>query len=169
MDSPAAPVDTGPDDLTRPAQADEVVIVGLGGCRYAVAMSAVAEVGRPPALTRVPGLPSWVAGVANWRGRVLAVLDLRPLLTAEAAGFDRRARLMVLARGPVSVGLLTEGVEGTLWIDPEALEPALAHLSDSASSLLAGQITDDTGPCGVLDLDAIFGLADTLPRARRAG
>ncbi len=169
MDRPSPPVDAGLPDLTRPPQSDEVVLVGLGGCRYAVPMSAVAEVGRPPTLTRVPGLPSWVAGVANWRGRVLAVLDLRPLLGAESGGFDRRARLMVLARGPVTVGLLTEGVEGTLWIDPEALEPALAHLSESAGSLLAGQITDDIGPCGVLDLDAIFGLADTLPRARRAG
>jgi len=54
---------------------EEVVLVRLGGCRYALPMSAVAEVGRPPSLTRVPGLPAWVAGVANWRGRVLAVLD----------------------------------------------------------------------------------------------
>ena len=74
----------------------EVVVVRLGGCRYAVSMDAVAEVGRPPVLTRVPGLPSWVAGVANWRGRVLAVLDLRPLLTAGPALLDRRGRLVVL-------------------------------------------------------------------------
>jgi purine-binding chemotaxis protein CheW len=149
--------------------AEEVVVVRLGGCRYALPMTAVAEVGRPPGLTRVPGLPSWVAGVANWRGRVLAVLDLRPLLTSEATGLDRRARLVVLARGGVTVGLLTEGVEGTLSVDAEALEPALAHLSAGAGSLLAGQVTDADGPCGVLDLDAVYGLADTLPRARRAG
>ena len=147
----------------------EVVVVRLGGCRYALPMSAVAEVGRPPGLTRVPGLPGWVAGVANWRGRVLAVLDLRPLLAADGSGLDRRARLVVLSRGSVTVGLLTEGVEGTLSVDAEALEPALAHLPDAAGALLAGQVTDAEGPCGVVDLDALFGLADSLPRARRAG
>jgi purine-binding chemotaxis protein CheW len=132
-------------------------------------MDSVAEVGRPPSLTRVPGLPGWLAGVANWRGRVLSVIDLRSLLTAAALPLDRRARLVVLNRGGVPVGLLTEGVEGTHDLDEEQIEPSLANLADSAAGLLVGQITDASGPCGVLDLDAVYRLADTLPRARRAG
>ena len=146
----------------------EVVVVRLGGSRYALPMEAVAEVGRPPGLTRVPGLPAWLAGVANWRGRVLAVLDLRPLVAAPAVAFDRRARLVVLHRNGVSVGVLTEGVEGTLWLEAEQLEPALAHLPGSASELLLGQVTDADGPCGLVDLDALYRLTDALPRARRA-
>lgn len=147
----------------------EVIVVRLGGSRYALPMDCVAEVGRPPALTRVPSLPSWLAGVVNWRGRVLAVIDLRPLLGAPGVELDRRARLVVLNREGVPVGLLTEGVEGTHMLDEELVEPSLANLSDSASGLLAGQTTDASGPCGVVDLDAVFRLADTLPRARRAG
>jgi len=148
---------------------NEFVVVRLGGSRYALRMESVAEVGRPPSLTRVPGLPGWLAGVANWRGRVLAVLDLRPLLAAPAAPFDKGARLVVLNRGGVPVGLLTEGVQGTCLLDDEQLEPSLAHLPESAADLLAGQTTDADGPCGVFDLDAIFRLTDALPRARRAG
>src|SRR4051812_11201554 len=132
-------------------------------------MPAGAEVGRPPSLTRVPGLPSWVAGVANWRGRVLAVLDLRPLLSAESRQLDRRGRLVVLTRNGVTAGLLTEGVEGTADLDPEALEPSLAHLPAATGALISGQQTDEGGPVGVLDLEAVFGLADTLARSRRAG
>ena len=147
----------------------EVVVVRLGGSRYALPMAAVAEVGRPPVLTRVPGVPDWLAGVANWRGRVLAVVDLRPLLNAPTAPLDRLARLVVLHRAGVPVGLLTEGVEGSRLLDEEQLEPALAHLPDSAAELLSGQTTDAGGPCGVLDLDALYRLADTLPRVRRAG
>lgn len=147
----------------------EVVIVRLGGCRYALPMPAVAEVGRPPSLTRVPGLPAWVAGVANWRGRVLAVLDLRPLLSAEAVPLDRRGRLVVLTRGGVTAGLLTEGVEGTSDLDPETVEPSLAHLPSVTGALICGQVTDGQGPVGVLDLEAVFGLADTVARSRRAG
>ena len=147
----------------------EVVVVRLGGSRYALPMESVAEVGRPPGLTRVPGVPNWLTGVANWRGRVLAVLDLRPLLSAPIAGFDRRARLVVLNRGGVAVGLLTEGVEGTHLLELDQLEPTLAHLPDTASDLLLGQTTDAGGPCGVLDLDALYRLTEALPRARRAG
>lgn len=149
--------------------AEELVVVRLGGCRYALPMASVAEVGRPPALTRVPGLPAWVAGVANWRGRVLAVLDLRGLLAAGTGSLDRRARLVVLHHGGVRVGVLVESVAGGAALDPEAVEPALAHLHESTSSLLVGQVTDAEGPYGVLDLDAVLALADGLPRPRRAG
>jgi purine-binding chemotaxis protein CheW len=165
-------VDTPTPAAARPeppsAPQAEVVVVRMGGCRYALPMPAVAEVGRPPSLTRVPGVPSWVAGVANWRGRVLAVLDLRPLLSADATQLDRRGRLVVLTRGGVTAGLLTEGVEGTTDVDSESVEPSLANLPTVTGALISGQITDSRGPVGVLDLEAVFGLADTLTRSRRA-
>jgi len=150
------------------ARPDEVVVVVLGGCRYALPLPSVAEVGRPPALTRVPGLPEWVAGVTNWRGRVLGVIDVRALLAADPAPLDRGGRLVVLNRGAVALGLLTEGVEGTAVVDAASLEPPLAHLPTSAGALLTGQVTDAGGPVGLLDLEAVFGLADALPRPRRA-
>lgn len=162
-------METPSSEQTRPEAPAEVVIVRLGGCRYALPMPAVAEVGRPPAMTRVPGLPSWVAGVANWRGRVLAVLDLRPLLSAEPRQLDRRGRLVVLTRNGVTAGLLTEGVEGTARHDPDTVEPSLAHLPAGTDALICGQVTDAAGPVGVLDLEAVFGLADGLARPRRAG
>lgn len=150
-------------------ESTEVVVIRLGGSRYALPMEAVAEVGRPPSLTRVPGVPAWMAGVANWRGRVLAVLDLRPLLAAQPLPLDRRARLIVLNRAGVPVGLVSEGVEGTRMLAEDQLEVALAHLPGSAADLLAGQVTDAEGPLGLLDLDALYRLAEALPRARRAG
>jgi len=145
-----------------------VVVVRLGGCRYALPLPSVVEVGRPPALTRVPGLPGWVAGVTNWRGRVLAVVDLRPLLSAAPAALERTGRLVVLVLDGVRVGLLAEAVEGTVTL-PTEIEPVLAHLPEQTAALLAGHLTDADGPVGVLDVAGVFGLASSLPRARRAG
>jgi purine-binding chemotaxis protein CheW len=148
-------------------------VVRLGGCRYGLPMRSVAEVGRPPGLTRVPGLPEWVAGVANWRGRVLAVLDVRGLLGGALEPLDRRGRMVVLtaphAAGAVQAGLLVEDVEGTVVVDPERVEPALASLPERTASLLWGQLTDAEGPCGLVDLTALLALSDELPRVRRAG
>jgi purine-binding chemotaxis protein CheW len=148
---------------------ESVVVVRLGGCRYGLPMAAVAEVGRLPVLTRVPGLPDWVAGAANWRGRVLAVLDVRPLLGGSRGALDRRGRMVVLTRGGVSAGLLVEDVDGTRAVDPAQVEPPLASLPEGTAALLWGQLTDDDGPCGLVDLAALFALPDELPRVRRAG
>ena len=161
----------------RPPRADdhgvqdlsELVVVTLGDSRFALPMSGVGEVGRPPSLTRVPGVPDWVAGVTNWRGRVLAVLDLRGLLGTPVGPLDRRGRVLVLSCGGVSAALLVERVIGTVPHDPASMEPVLASLQASTAGLLAGQVTDADGPCAVLDLEAVFALSSTLPRARRAG
>lgn len=147
------------------------VVVRLGGSRFALPMDAVAEVGRLPGFTRVPGTPPWVAGVANWRGRVLGVLDLRPLLDlpVEPRNRSREARLVVLSNAGVQVGVLADGVDGVLDVDLEQLEATLVTLSAEALSLLRGQAFDAEGPVGVLDEMAVFALRERVASVRRAG
>jgi purine-binding chemotaxis protein CheW len=144
------------------------VVVRLGGGRFALPMDAVAEVGRTPAVTRVPGTPTWVRGVANWRGRILGVLDLRVLLGLPAADAGE-GRLVVLQRAGSAVGVVAERVDGVIDVDVEALEPALLTLGTEAGALLEGQLTDEHGPVGVVDAGSVFALRHRVGVARRAG
>ncbi len=145
---------------------DSAVVLQLGRSRYAVPMRAIAEVGHPPRVTRVPGLPDWLAGVVNWRGRILAVLDLRGVLGGDGDEPGVSARLVVLIRDGVTVGLLADAVSGTRTL-PDDLEPPLSTLPDPAAGLLAGHVTDDNGPVTVLDVAAVFRLREALPRGSR--
>jgi purine-binding chemotaxis protein CheW len=146
------------------------VVVRLSAdARFALPMEAVAEVGRLPGVTRVPGTPAWVRGVTNWRGRILGVLDLRDLLGLPAAQSSGEGRLVVLARNGAMVGLVAERVDGVLEVDTEALEPVLLTLPAEAGALLEGQLTDGNGPVGVVDADAVFALRRSTSVARRAG
>lgn len=160
--------------MTTPAPAkddaavdSDAVVVRLGTGRFAVALSSVAEVGRVPTVTRVPGTPGWVAGVANWRGRILPILDLRSLLGATETPLAGTARLLVLGADAVSVGMLVEGVEGTAVVAASA-EPFPPSISGSAAGLLAGQLPHPDGPVAVLDVDAVLRMRESLPRVRRS-
>jgi purine-binding chemotaxis protein CheW len=150
------------------SEPDGYVLLRLGGSRYAVGMSAVAEVGRLPKLTRVPGTPIWLAGVANWRGRILAVLDVRPLMGASITPTGSLGRLVVLTQHNVTVGLLTEGVQGVVDCAVERIEPPPMSLDIEAVALLEGHFTDRSGPIGVLDPTAVLGLRMRLAAPRRA-
>jgi purine-binding chemotaxis protein CheW len=131
-------------------------------------MDTVAEVGRTPGVTRVPGTPSWVRGVTNWRGRILGVLDLCELLGLPPVDAGD-GRLVVLSRNGSMAGVVAERVDGVMDIDTEALEPALLTLPAEAGALLAGQLTDEHGPVGVIDAGAVFALRHRVGVARRAG
>lgn len=155
--------------MTEPAAAQDLadaVVVRLGAGRFAVDLDGVAEVGRVPAVTRVPGAPSWLSGVANWRGRLLPVLDLRRLLGAEAGPMGASARLVVLTSEGVSAGIVVDAVEGTGALgEVEELPMALVG---RGSDLVCGQVPREDGPVAVLDTEAVLRLRDQLPRARRS-
>jgi purine-binding chemotaxis protein CheW len=146
----------------------EAVVVRLGAGRFAADLDAVAEVGRLPAVTRVPGAPAWLAGVANWRGRLLPVLDLHTLLGAESGPMGGSARLVVLTADAISAGLIVDAVEGTGALNG-AIEEFPAALADEGSSLLSGQVPAEDGPIAVLDIRAVLRLREQLPRGRRSG
>jgi chemotaxis signal transduction protein len=73
----------------------------LADTEYAFDVSDVVEMVPVPSVTPVPGVVERVAGVTNWRGRTIPVLDLRTLLKVEDRAPDVKKRLLVLSRpGP---------------------------------------------------------------------
>lgn len=139
-----------------------VMVLRLAGARYGVPMPALDEVLGLPPVSPVPGTPPWVLGVVNWRGRVLATLDLRPLLGVAAPALPSSARILVLSADGVTVGLVAEAVAGVLEYDPAAVAPVPQSASPAARRLVTGSLADDHGPLALLDPAAILGLRDDL-------
>jgi twitching motility protein PilI len=50
----------------------------------------------PSQLTRVPGAKAWVKGLANVRGQLLPVLDLRQFLGSGVTPLTRNTRVIVV-------------------------------------------------------------------------
>ena len=157
-----APLD---DDVEAPRVTDHVV-VRLGSGRYAICAPDVAEVIPVPVLTRIPGAPVWLCGIGNWRGHVLPVIDLRPVLGADIVPSPSSARVVVLAVDDVEVGILTDAVTGLLPV-PDDCEAPPTNVHGPARDLLRG-ITDGgaAGPVGVVLTAAVIALREQLPRTR---
>jgi chemotaxis signal transduction protein len=136
------------------------VVVRLGAGRYAVGAAHVVEVVPVPGLTRVPAGPHWLLGVGNWRGHVLPVVDLRPLLGVAATPLASSARVVVVRSDDVEVGIVADQVLGLIEV-PDDREKAPLTLATEASDLVVGLADDGsgTGPVAVLDAQAVLALA----------
>ena len=66
----------------------------------------------PSTLTRVPGAKPWVRGLANVRGHLLPIADLRGYLGGGDAQADRTARVLVANSTEFPVGLVVDEVYG---------------------------------------------------------
>lgn len=103
-------------------------------------MNEVAEILQPPKLTKVPGVRSWVLGIANVRGRLVPVMDLAGLLDLPSRANWRSRRVLVVEQGDFLVGLLVDAVLGMQQFpsdsrrEVENLAPELAKFSDQGFS-----------------------------------
>jgi twitching motility protein PilI len=105
-----------------PAAADEWVGIGfrLGGEHFVTGRSDVREVlPLPEHVTRVPGAKSWLRGIANLRGQLLTVVDLKAFLGAGSASGERQARILVVASREVPTGLIVDEVVGFRRFAPD--------------------------------------------------
>jgi twitching motility protein PilI len=150
---------------TEAGQSVNGVVLRFGGARYALDMAAVAEVVPVPVITRLPGVPPWLSGVVNWRGRVLPVVDLRPLAGATQGPLPTSARLVVLTHDEHEVGVLADFVPGLLEATGDVVDAMPATVAAGIASLVSG-IVDHEGPVALLDAAAIVRLRQQLPSAR---
>ncbi len=85
----------------------------IGGDRFLASRDEVREVMLcPPELTRVPGAKSWVAGLANVRGHLLTVVDLKAFLGGAPTRPGRDSRIIVINHRDLGAGLLVDEVLG---------------------------------------------------------
>jgi purine-binding chemotaxis protein CheW len=71
------------------AGTDRVLVIPLDSERYALPLAAVSDLAEFGPLRRVPLAPEGVLGLAEWRGRIVTVLDLARILGRTTAAAPR--------------------------------------------------------------------------------
>jgi twitching motility protein PilI len=104
---------------------------GIGfriGQRYLVSgINEVNEILTPPALTIVPGTRGWLLGVANVRGNLVPVIDLKQYLEGERTQITDASRVLLVRQAGGSVGLLIDEVLGQRSFSEEQRAEAIGE------------------------------------------
>ncbi len=134
------------------------VVFRVAGERFALPLEAVREVVVPqPPFARVPRASEAVRGVMNLRGRVVAVVDLAPLVGLAAQPLEAGGgQVLILEHARRSLGLLIGGVVGV-----EALAPP-----EEADDLVRGVAAAKAGAVTVLGAASLATEAARLFGAR---
>lgn len=84
----------------------------VGDDKLIAAMDQVEEILDVPEFTRVPGVKSWVIGVANVRGSLLPMIDLKGYIIGEDMKQRKRGRVIVISYKGFNTGLVVDEVYG---------------------------------------------------------
>lgn len=93
---------------------DEWVGIGfrLGDVELMSRMGEITEILDPPDFTRVPGVKPWVVGIANVRGSLLPLMDLKGFITGENLKSRKDGRVLVVNHKGMNTGLIVDEVLG---------------------------------------------------------
>lgn len=117
----------GPSDGDEPDEAggptNQYVIFSVAGELFAVPMAPVQEIIRVPEVAQLPLAPGTLDGLANLRGRVLPIINLRRLFGCEARPNDDATRALVINLGQ-PLGFVVDRVASVVTIEPGEIESA---------------------------------------------
>jgi purine-binding chemotaxis protein CheW len=121
------------------SQRREFLAFRLGGEIYGTEVERISAILRLPPITPVPRAPDGVMGIITVRGKVVALMDVRPKLRLPRAPASKLARvLLVPIEGGENVGLFVEEVLQVCRLSSEEIEPAQAALGSEASEHMIG-------------------------------
>jgi len=110
-----------------PTAATQYLSFFLAGEEYALGILRAQEIIEYDTVTRVPGVPAWVRGVYNLRGRVVPVIDLAVKLAMPPATLTRWSCIVVvevkLGDEQVVLGLLVDSIGQVLELEAEDVVP----------------------------------------------
>lgn len=91
----------------------------LGTRNLLSGINEVNEILLMPSITPVPGVKPWLLGVANVRGNLVAIVDLRGYIEGTRTPVNDRSRVLLARQAGSSVGLLVDEVLGQRNITDE--------------------------------------------------
>ncbi len=123
-----------------PTETGTVISFDVGPGIYGIEVQFVREVLKMPWVSQLPQTPDFLLGVVNVRGRILPVLDLRPLLAHPARPADEDTRLISVRVHDAEVCLKVDRVDGLTEFERDSVHPAPTIASGVPRELIGGQV-----------------------------
>jgi chemotaxis signal transduction protein len=130
------------------ASGPQFVLVRMGELEMGWPAANVVGVERVSEITPVPFTAEWLLGIANLRGAITSVVDLRYFLGMPRASVTAQSRIVVASANGMVIGFLVDGINEIRVVPPEAqareivrqaAPPWLAPFVESVAQIAEGR------------------------------
>ncbi|VAX12825.1 hypothetical protein MNBD_GAMMA24-1815 [hydrothermal vent metagenome] len=136
-----------------------LLLFRVGDERYGLEASQVVEVAPLVCLKMIPQTPDYIAGLFDYRGCPVPVIDLCRLSSEQSCKVCMTSRIIIVNYGAENgqrkiLGLLAEQVTETVKQDPAAL--ISSDISITAAPWLGDFVKDSEGMLQLIDVDGLL-------------
>lgn len=124
--------------------------------RYGIESHFISEVILLKELTPIPGVPSFVSGVTNVRGKIVSIVNLKTFLGLVTKGITELNKTILINYNGMEFGIIADAIIGIRSVDEKTLSPAPVTIQSDSAKFVKG-ITPD----GMIILDGVHLLSET--------
>nr|BFD64808.1 chemotaxis protein CheW [Bdellovibrio sp. HM001] len=118
----------------------QFLLFKLSGDQYAIPLNDSREIVQYSEPTRLPSVPSTVAGVLNLRGRMIAVVSLARRLGVAEVPITSRTCVIVAETTTEPMGFIVDEIDEVMTVDQSQVEPCPSTVTEDCADLITGVI-----------------------------
>jgi purine-binding chemotaxis protein CheW len=99
------------------------LIFSMGSELYGMEIRYITEIIGIQPITEVPGMPEYIKGITNLRGKIIPIMDARLRFKKPAREYDDRTCIVVIETEDISIGLIVDGVAEVLAMNDDDITP----------------------------------------------
>lgn len=130
----------------------QLIIFKLGNEYFGCELKNLREIHRLMPVTPVPKAPPFVKGVANLRGIILPVIDLRNRLGFPETRADKNSRVLVVEDQGENIGFEIDGVKEIVKAEPSEILPFDGNSDFQGREAVCGMLRQPGGIVTLLNL-----------------
>ena len=159
-------------ERTSPQQmgsTNEYLTFTLGQEEYGVDILKVQEIRGYEAVTKIANAPAFIKGVANLRGTIVPIVDMRIKFNLGEPVYDQFTVVIILNVAGRVVGMVVDSVSDVIELKPEQVRPAPDFSSSFDTRYITGLGTVDERMLILVDIERLMSAEDMALMSETAG
>ena len=139
---------------------NEYLTFTLGDEEYGVEILKVQEIRGYEAVTKIANAPAFIKGVANLRGTIVPIVDMRIKFNLGEPVYDQFTVVIILNIAGRIVGMVVDSVSDVIALSPEQVRPAPDFSSSFDTRYITGLGTVDERMLILVDIERLMSAED---------
>lgn len=133
-----------------------ILVFRLSSEWFGVEAVKVKEIREAGIITYIPMCPQYIGGIANIRGKIQSVLDLRYLLNLNRGELSSKAKLIIVGAGELETGLIADETASITEVSQDKISAPLSTIGPDVVQYLEGAFSFGGKMVSLLKIEEIL-------------
>lgn len=134
----------------------QFVVFTINGEEFGMNIENISSIEKMLDIFKIPNTPDYIEGLANLRGKVLTIFNLRRRFNLASPEFDENTKIIIASTSVSEIGIIVDGVREIIKVEDNEFDPVPQALNNVRDRFLSGTAKVGGRLILMLDLEKVL-------------